>query len=322
MQTSVIGLDCSGQKADVDLVCRELNALGHQAKPVYRQPLTLGMRVVARLGAQRLFSCTTGLNVFIQQPEHYWIPLAKRNVVIPNQDWMTPYGASLLSRMDAIWCKTRYATDIFSRRGLTCRYIGFSSPVAGSDPEPLGRDWYSCLHVAGSSLAKGTQGLVDLWAQHPEWPQLTVLARHPSLRPPTQVANIVWLKDHVHREELRILRMRCGIAIQPSETEGFGHVISEALAACQVVLTCDAPPMNELLSPLEGFLVKASAYSNQHLSELFRFDRAEMERTLNHIFATPRATLAGLGRAASTRFARGQQQFRSNLEAAILALPI
>ena len=321
IQACVIGLDYSGQKSDVKLVCRELEALGHQARSVFRKPLTRTMRVAAKLGLHSLLASRADLNVFIQQPERYWIPLARRNVVIPNQDWMTDHGAALLHRMDEVWCKTRYAMDIFGKRGLPCRYIGFSSPVPEEQLDLSARDWHSFLHVAGSSLAKGTQQLLEIWALHPEWPRLTVLAQHPSLHALcTGAANVVLHAERIGPEQLRRLRMCCGVAIQPSETEGYGHVVSEAMAAHQVVVTCDAPPMNELVSAGEGFLLKARRHSTQYWSDLFRFEAADLQKTVRLVLSTPPSELAALGHAARAVFESREEQFRLNLKMAMQAM--
>src|SRR4029077_10400787 len=48
--------------------------------------------------------------------------------------------------------------------------------------------------------------------------------------------------------ELQVLQNKCLFHLQPSASEGFGHVLHEALSVNANILTVDAPPMNEIQS--------------------------------------------------------------------------
>src|SRR5690606_13808773 len=132
------------------------------------------------------------------------------------------------------------------------------------------------FHLAGKSPSKGTEALVAMWARHPEWPQLTIV-QHPRRAKPIGVPNIRHVVRYVESSELTALQNRHGIHLCPSRVEGFGHYINEASGCAAVVLTTDAPPMNELVGEGRGVLV-AYEHSKPHLEGTrYYVDPADLE---------------------------------------------
>ena len=88
-----------------------------------------------------------------------------------------------------------------------------------------------------------------------ELPPLTVVAWGPLLerierRWPEREwpSNVTIVRQKMPLPELRRLMATTGIHVCPSACEGFGHSINEARSLGAVVVTTDAPPMNELVT--------------------------------------------------------------------------
>ena len=152
-------------------------------------------------------------------------------------------------------CSARHgiAEKIFREAGFPTTFISFTS----ADRYDAGcrRNYDAFFHLAGSSDQKGTAPLVDLWRAHPEWPTLTIV-QHPNNRLDVQAPNITYISEHIDDEKLRRLRNEMGVHVCPSEAEGFGHSIVEAMSCRALVVTTDAPPMNEIVSADCGVLVE------------------------------------------------------------------
>jgi hypothetical protein len=57
-------------------------------------------------------------------------------------------------------------------------------------------------------------------------------------------------------DDIRALQTSIGLHLCPSEREGFGHYLNEARAAAALIISTDHPPMNEMVRPEFGVLVR------------------------------------------------------------------
>ncbi len=182
------------------------------------------------------------INIFFQHliPEKFtW---AKLNWFIPNPEWYTQ-EIDLLNEIDLILCRTREVEKIFQNLNVPTYDLGFTS-IDCYQPE-IKKNYNHFLHVAGTSLYKGTIPIQNIWKQNPLFPLLTVV-QYPTHFVSKQ-PNLRWISQRVPTDQLRLLQNGCGIHLCPSETEGFGHYIMEAMSSAAVVITTDAPPMNEFI---------------------------------------------------------------------------
>lgn len=227
------------------------------------------------------------LNVFLEDVVPSQVCLARRNVWIPNQEWMPFRWRRHLSALDRIWVKTRYAERIFQSFSPAVDYVGFSSfdryePSVGKEPRTF-------LHVAGRSRQKGTAVLLEAWRRNPGWPRLVVI-QNPVAARPVSIPNVDYRPIRLDDGELRRLQNRCEFHLFPSEAEGFGHVLCESMGLGAIVLSTDAPPMNELVTDDRGILVAYDRTVKQGLGTNFHASVASIEVGVERLLAMDERT--------------------------------
>ncbi|WP_266159499.1 glycosyltransferase [Dyella silvatica] len=242
---------------------------------------------------------TFDLNLMLERTRPEFARAARRNVLIPNPEYFRPQDQAALSRMDAVWVKTRHAERLFGALGAPVRYIGFTSTdrrLAGIQPR------HAFFHGPGRSANKGTLALLRLWAAHPSWPMLTVAWRRKRIDIDALPANVTLIREHLSDEAYRQLQNEHRFHLCPSQTEGYGHYLVEAMSCGAVVVTLDAEPMNELVAAERGVLVSAQPVGTQDLATLYGFADAAMEAAIERCLAMDDATATQLGQAARTWF--------------------
>jgi hypothetical protein len=258
------------------------------------------------------------INIFLEHVRPEYLPLARANVLIPNPEWFDANDGELINVLQSVFAKTRHAEAIFRPQVSSTQFIGFTSRDR-RDADVVRRRAF--FHLAGRSENKNTQPLLDLWRRHPEWPTLTVVQNPRTATPGPSVANIDHQVGYLDDAQLRRLQNEHAFHICPSQTEGFGHYLMEALGTGAVTITLDAAPMNELVSPDHGLLVTAKPVGTQNLSTIYTFDEADMERVIEECIAMPQARLAELSKAARAFYERNDRSFGNQLNEAIVAVP-
>jgi hypothetical protein len=253
--------------------------------------------------------------------EHLWpdqLPLARLNIALPNPEWFDSKDVLHLDRMDRVWTKTHHAEALFRARGCRTSWIGFASEDC-RDPSVPRSDGF--FHLAGGSRTKGTDRLLALWARHPEWPMLTVV-RHGQHANQAAAANIQVLSDYLSDEALRQLQNSHRFHLCPSETEGYGHYIGEAMCVGAVAITVDAAPMNELLAEDRGLLVTARANGGMGLATRYLFDEASLEAAIESAIRMPPEAQAALGQRARAWFDANRRRFPGDVGRALAELAL
>ncbi len=222
------------------------------------------------------------INLFLEFVDTSRFDQARKNCFIPNQEWFSMWQHLTLKSFDQILCKTLHAYDIFQRLGHSTSYISFTSQ--DHYRFNLEIDYNACFHLAGRSPFKGTQAIIDVWRRHPEWPQLYVIQRsHRSLDAPLP-ENITYIQQRIELERLTEMQNRLGIRIQTSEAEGFGHVLVEGMSCGAVMVTTDAPPMNEIVTPDRGILVAYDRSKPKDLGHQYFVNQIQLEQQLESLF--------------------------------------
>jgi glycosyltransferase involved in cell wall biosynthesis len=267
---------------------------------------------LARRGPRRY-----DLGITLEHVHTAYLPLGRRNALVPNPEWLSRRDRRQLHRFDAILCKTAVARDTFAALGLPTAVIGFQSIDCRRDG--IARD-RTFLHLAGASRMKGTERLLDVWRRHPEWPTLHVLQSPSTARDdrPAPAANLDHRVTYVDDiEDIRRLQNAHAFHVCLSEAEGWGHYIVEAMSCGAVVLTTDAPPMNELVTPERGLLVAARECGTLNASSLWQFDEAALEAAVARAVALTDDDVRRLGEQARHWYETNQAGFAGRLRRAL-----
>jgi len=258
------------------------------------------------------------LQCHLEQIHREQFLFARRNVVFPNPEFTHPAVFARLPRLTKIACKTRHALALMEPLG-PAEYVGFTS-LDRMDPR-FEKDYNAYLHLAGASHLKGTLRLLREWATHPEWPLLTVVwapvdaFNRPRAAPGITAANIRLIAAKLSNDEVVELQNRCGVHLCTSRTEGFGHYIVEALSCGAVVVTTDAAPMNELVSPDYGFPIACSASGQHFMNTLYDFEPAALERAMARLVSLPTTEKAAMGARARAWYEANDRAFRARIRA-------
>ena len=95
------------------------------------------------------------LNIHLRASTPTYLPLARRNWFVPNQEWLETADVPSLGLVDLIVFKTRHAKHTLRAHSLKSAFLGFTSEDRlTSNPKDFGR----FLHVAGWNPHKERAG--------------------------------------------------------------------------------------------------------------------------------------------------------------------
>ena len=318
----------AGLSRDLEMIALALRKCGPRVEVVEadRQDARLRRSRVRRWRA-RVQSLLAGshaercdLNVMLEHAWPHHMRAARFNVLVPNPEWCDRRDQGHLAGFDRIWAKTHATLGIFDALGLPAAFIGFDSEDRYDST--VERD-ERCLHVAGKSKMKGTARLIEVWQRHPEWPRLTVVQSSLSIEHSgTTASNVEFRRYYMDDPELRRLQNACRYHICMSEAEGWGHYIVEAMSVGAVIVTVDAPPMNELVTAERGLLVAWSGQGRQNLSSTYEFATAAFEETMARALGLGGAQRLALGNAARQWMVDNKATFAGRLRSALNALGV
>ncbi|KAE8913401.1 hypothetical protein PF005_g17429 [Phytophthora fragariae] len=229
---------------------------------------------------------------------HYWEelpdapdwPAAKPLYLMPNVE-MYELESEHYWRADVVLCKTalcsRYLRKWFKQEGnprgtrvLYTRHttsnlaLTFKSQLSPSEasarPDKNFSD-VSFLHTAGTSIQKGTRQVLDCWLTRPDLPPLELHMTKDLFDGAfaARYAKRISKSPNVHLHTGRLDPTAFGRLITDatyfmcsSLQEGYGHYINQARSSRAFIFTTDVAPMNELITPSSGALIKARAIAH------------------------------------------------------------
>jgi glycosyltransferase involved in cell wall biosynthesis len=227
------------------------------------------------------------------------------NLLIPNPEWFDRRFHGLLKHIDVVLCKTQDAIRIFSAVHNDCRYIGFTS-LDRNSPAQRRREF---LHLAGKSSHKGTDQIFQLWQSH-DMPSLTL--QRLEKKHILEKKNYTFVGNRV--DDIGAFLSGFQFHLCPSECEGFGHYINEALSTGAIVITTDAAPMNELVSSDYGILVKAHHVGQHNWGSRYVVDINDLKEKIEMCSMLPDWRVQEMSRKAREAFENRDRKFRLNIK--------
>ncbi len=266
-------------------------------------------------------------NLFLELVVSGWEGHAVSNWLLVNQEFVQ--GPEYLNKIDVVLCKTQHCMKLMRdyraryEMNFKLHYIGFTSDVDVSINQTL--DYDLALHSAGKSPHKNTKAVLDTWLKNSKFPQLAVTCHGDCKKNHVDVRvdfsgykNIDFHSEFLSNYAFNSLVSRRGIYVAPSEIEGFGHYINEGRARGAVVVTSNAPPMNEFIVDGEtGFLVPViknrefNQFSKENAYELKVHD---LENVIKHVMSLSEAEKALIGARAKAAFVHEAALFKIRLK--------
>ncbi|MBO9716984.1 MAG: glycosyltransferase [Pseudoxanthomonas sp.] len=300
-----------GLSRDLRLLAHGLAEAGWASEPVgLGRGGRSGLAGEAALWARRLWHGRVDTQIFIERVYRRCLPLADHNLLMPNPEWVRDKWRPLLPRFERVLCKTLHAQRVFEAEGCRTTYIGFTSDDRFDPAVPRVGEFF---HLAGASPAKGTEALLAAWRKHPEWPRLTVVQAPRHARPGAERPNLDHRVGYLRDADLRVLQNRCLFHVCPSEVEGFGHYLVEAMSVGAVVLTTDAAPMNEHVTAERGVMIGTSPGRRQGLVLRQRIEVEAIEAAVQYALSLDPRQLSARGAAARAHYLDARRGFHVRL---------
>jgi glycosyltransferase involved in cell wall biosynthesis len=251
----------------------------------------------------------------LEEIQPFYTNFSKHNFFIPNQEWLRDRTRSQMKNKNIeVLCKTNYAVERLANISSSIRFLGFTSINRNNSTPP---DYNKFIHIAGRSPQKGTLPLLKLWSKKTAWPELIVITTTKTHVEYDKFSNIKIVDSFITENELNKLINECGVHICPSEAEGFGHSIVEALAVGACVLTTNGAPMNELVAD-QQCLISPEQTSTRYLSELFFVSERTLEQTINKIIHLSIAERKVSGELSKQKYAELNEHFNTNIGELVL----
>lgn len=208
-------------------------------------------------------------NIFIQDIAKSHLKFAKKNYWMANQEFI--FNPDDLAGIDTVLCKSKHCKNVMEKliaevkASAKVSNTGFTSFVDKTkvNLDALKYDFF--FHPAGKSEYKQTDVVGRVWMLHPDFPKIImtcvsgcgVLSQAQISEMQTK-DNIELHLRYLPKNRLDLLQKTAGFVIAPSAVEGFGHYINESRGYGSIVISTDFGPMNELIRPEYGFLVKSN----------------------------------------------------------------
>lgn len=286
----------AGKEVDVAILKDEFEKLGHQVN-------LFDYFVVDR-------ASRADINIFLAQFKPEWFSKAKLNWFIPNPECLDAKVEDL-ENFDLVLCKTKETLKIFEPISKEVYYLGFTS-IDCLNPAPT-KNYSHHLHVAGKSRMKGTESIFNVWKSDSTLPKLTMIRHSRTKKIIHAPRNLKVINNRISRNSLLSLQNNCGIHLCPSKTEGFGHYIMEAMSTEAVVITTNAPPMNEFIQ--DGrCLVKYKSKGKKNFGTTYNVDEKELAKTVRQLQQLSSEEMQSIGRLNRKEYLRRTAEFKENLE--------
>jgi len=257
------------------------------------------------------------INVYLELFDQRHLRTAPVHIGLFNLEWYDKHHVSSLGQMTQLWAKSQEAYRIYEHHGRGAWPVYFTGFLSRDMRTDLGEGPGKvkeriCLHVRGKASQKATDIVLETWRRHGDkLPKLIVTSAQEfdGCGPHQNHPNVTVDIGYKSEAELATLMTRCRFHVCPSETEGWGHYIAEAISCEAVVVTVDASPMNEHIRPDFGILLP-SAPVERGLVVRHRTDPDVMAQAILMLMRKDDAELDEMGKRARRHWEARQAAFR------------
>jgi hypothetical protein len=243
---------------------------------------------------------------------HSALLAAKIRILIPNPEQLNNNIAKLVPLCTHMWHKSLFSFNRLSAIFPFCKheFIGFTS----IDPSSIVNSYETFIHAKGNVWTnRNTELILECWRLHPEWPSLLIILYGDENDYFNNISreckNVNVLNGWKGRSEYINLLKTSGIHICTSSHEGFGHYINESRAMQALVITTDAPPMNELIDDNSGILIEPSSVNVNQMGFAFHLDEKSFENAIQSVLTLDLNEREALGKRARERYCLDSERF-------------
>lgn len=229
---------------------------------------------------------------------------ADKLATLINPEWYMWHYAP--NRFHLNLAKTHYTKRLLEAEGY--QNVVYTSFTTTDEFDPSVDKVNEFVHFAGNSTFKGTEAVLKAWLSRPSLPTLHLFNSY-------GVNYQKWVKDaknikyhhgRIDGGQLKTIRNRYRFAIQPSKSEGFGHCLWQPMSSKCLVVTTDAPPMNET----GNFYVKAHHVGKHHRGDMFDVDPLDILTTVEKVLSLSQKDIVELGEHNRERYIENDHNFR------------
>lgn len=280
-----------GLEDDYNTVKRVIESCRHEVVPVQFDRKEIG---------------PADINLFLEVVVPDFHQFARENWIIPNPEWFNHCHINILPSYEKVICRTLDCYRIF--RALTDKavYTGFENDFYCL---PQVKRELSFMHVAGQSVVKNTEAVIDAWNDYGIPYHLDLITSKYQF---TSRVRSEKVSTHMRVSEWQYAMMlnRNLIHLCPSKYEGWGHSIHDARSVGAVVITTDAPPMHEFSAGRREYLVPAVAEGEMRQAVLWRVEAESIAETVMKVAAMDMDDLIHAGRENMLGLMYDRKQFR------------
>lgn len=222
------------------------------------------------------------LLIFLETIVPKYVPLSKcAPLFFVNPEFLFERDFPLIkSSFGKVLCKTheahRICKEVFGEQAVYTGFLAEDKLREGFKKEAR------FLHIAGKSNMKNTQAVVDAWRWKYEGKSLdadlTVIAD--AEIDLGELPDRVTLLQNAQDDTVTTLQNTCMFHLQPSATEGFGHVLREALSVNALLITTGAPPMREITSAL---LLEPAGESKCRMATIYEVSPLQIHKAVPEV---------------------------------------
>ena len=227
---------------------------------------------------------------------------AAKNVLFPNPEWFYHHWHRYLNQFALICAKTKDCERIF--RNLGHKNVIFTSFTSNDMCiNDVDRE-HKFAHFAGKSNAKGT---IEVEKAMQSSVKVDVFRHN---RPSDRIDDFTFM--HLFNKYL--------FHVCPSYYEGFGHYINEAKSVGAIIITTNAPPMNELVSGSFAFGVSCKPSHRQNLAQMYQPSINDLAETLTMANSLNKENIMTLSNRARQSFLDNDKFFKEKIIETIKSL--